>query len=330
MTGAAGFIGSVLAAHLAGAGWMVSAVDVLDRDERWRNLAGVPLANYWDASELLPALAGGTVTPPPDAIVHLGACSSTTETNAGFLMRNNFACTRDLAMWALDHGVRFVYASSAATYGAGELGYADDLEILPHLRPMNRYAVSKHLMDLWALEHGAFRGPGAITGLKYFNVYGPNEQHKGSMRSMVLKAFEQIQASGKVGLFQSYKAEFADGMQERDFLYVEDAAAMTAWFLDHPEATGIYNVGSGSKHSWNDLAHATFRALGREPAIEYIAMPAELRAAYQYSTCANLTRLRAAGCALPVTSLEEGVGRYVREFLLAGRGFTPASAVRDC
>ncbi|MGH9475550.1 MAG: ADP-glyceromanno-heptose 6-epimerase [Terriglobales bacterium] len=327
VTGAAGFLGSVVAARLAAQGWTVTAVDVLGPDDRFRNLAGVPLAGYWDRDAFLPALAAGRIQPPPDAIAHLGACSSTTERDAGFLMRNNFAYTRELALWAMNHGVRFLYASSAATYGAGECGFDDALELLPRLRPANAYAFSKHMFDLWALQQGAFDGPTGITGLKYFNIYGPNEYHKGGMRSMVLQAFEQIQAGGKIRLFQSHRPEFADGEQQRDFLYVEDAVAITAWFLDHPGVSGIFNVGSGIQRTWNDLARAVFDAMEQPLAVEYFAIPPELRAAYQYSTCAQLTHLRGAGCTLPLRSLEEGVARYVRNFLLApDRYFTALSS----
>ncbi|MGH9486152.1 MAG: ADP-glyceromanno-heptose 6-epimerase [Terriglobales bacterium] len=316
LTGAAGFIGSVLAARLAAAGRAVAAVDALGTDQRFQNLAGVPIADYCDRSEFLAALAAGRFG-RPSAIVHLGACSDTTETDAAFLLRNNFEYTRSLATWCLEHGVRFVYASSAATYGSGDAGYSDDPALLPRLRPLNAYAFSKHAFDLWALAQGVLSGPGGITGLKYFNVYGPNEYHKGGMRSMVLKACEQIQSDGKVRLFQSHRSGYRDGEQTRDFLYVEDAVAITAWFLDHPEAAGIYNVGSGLARTWNDLAHAVFAAMQRSPQIDYIPMPESLRAGYQYHTCADLSRLRAAGCGLPLRSLEQGVDRYVRDFLRA-------------
>jgi ADP-L-glycero-D-manno-heptose 6-epimerase len=312
VTGAAGFIGSRLSAHLAGQGHAVTAMDAAGDDRRLLNLGGVPITDYWHRDEFLRELNAGRIR-PPRAIVHLGACSSTTEQDADFLMRNNFAYTRELAIWCLNHGVRFIYASSAATYGDGSQGYDDALEALPRLRPLNKYAFSKHAFDLWALEHGAFRGSNAITGLKYFNVYGPNEQHKGEMRSMVLKAYEQIQATGTVKLFQSHRPDFADGEQRRDFLYVKDAVAMTAWFLDHPEATGIFNIGSGVERTWNDLARTVFAACDREPRIEYVEMPEAIRGAYQYSTCADLSRLRAAGCDVAARPLEVGVSDYVTQ-----------------
>ncbi|HUX66475.1 MAG TPA: ADP-glyceromanno-heptose 6-epimerase [Terriglobales bacterium] len=315
ITGGAGFIGSALAAHCAAAGARVAVVDALGADQRFRNLAGVALADYWDRDDFLVRIEAERALPPIAAIVHLGACSSTIEQDADFLMRNNFAYTRALAAWCLRHGVRFIYASSAATYGAGEAGHLDALEGLPRLRPLNKYAFSKHAFDLWALQRGAFAGPNAITGLKYFNVFGPNEYHKGEMRSMVLKAYEQVQSTGRVKLFKSYRPEFADGEQERDFIYVQDAVAITAWFLDHPGASGIFNLGSGKARCWNDLARAVFAALGREPQIEYVEMLEAIRPTYQYSTRAEMARLRAAGCDLPIRSLEDGVRDYVQHYL---------------
>lgn len=310
ITGAAGLIGSALAHRLAPQG-SLHVVEALGGDQRWQHLAGLDLADFWPREAFLAQLESRPACLPRfDAIIHLGASTSTLETDLDAVMRNNFAYTRALARWALERGIRFIYASSAATYGAGEHGYADDPAILSRLRPLNPYAFSKHAFDLWALRHGAFAGPGAITGLKYFNIFGPREDHKGDMRSMVLKAFEQIQATGAVRLFRSHRPEFADGDQRRDFLYVDDAAAITAWFLDHPEAAGIFNVASGAARTWNDLARAAFSALGLPPRIEYMEMPAALRAAYQYDTCADLSRLRAAGCDLPARSLEQGVRDY--------------------
>lgn len=316
LTGAAGLIGSALAQLLGHRSQSIGAVDACGSDHRLLHLAGLRLAEYWSREEFLARIqAGGHRLPRIRAIVHLGACSSTTESDADFLMRNNFAYTRTLAEWCLDRGVRFIYASSAATYGMGEHGFHSDLQLLPRLRPRNEYALSKHAFDLWALHHGAFGSPNAITGLKYFNVFGPNEDHKGDMRSMVLKAYEQIQATGKVRLFKSYRPEFADGEQVRDFIYVHDAAAITAWFLDHPEATGIFNVGSGVARSWNDLSRAVFAALNQTPRVEYIEMPEAIRRAYQYSTCADISCLRAVGCDLRVRPLEEGVADYVQSYL---------------
>ncbi len=317
VTGGAGMIGSSCAAALAARGERVGVVDVLGSDGRWGNLLGVPLVDYWHRDGFLAALEAGRVA-RPKAILHLGACSSTTEKDAAFLMRNNFGYTRALARWCLEHGVRFVYASSAATYGDGGAGFSDDPAGLESLQPLNPYGMSKHAFDLWALRAGALSGDGAIAGLKYFNVYGPGEEHKGEMRSMVLKAWEQILATGRLRLFRSYRPEIGDGEQQRDFLSLSDAVSITIWFVDHPEVSGIFNVGSGVARTWNELAGAVFAALGREAAIEYIDMPESVRGAYQYFTCADLTRMRAAGCGVRIRSLKEGVGDYVK-VLEAGR-----------
>lgn len=314
ITGAAGFLGSALAWHLNRVGHHdLLLVDDLGSGEKFRNLIGVRFRDYLSKDDLLALISRGQGILEVEAVVHLGACSATTEPDAGYLMQNNFMYTRALAEWCLQHEVRFIYASSAATYGNGELGYADDEILIPRLRPMNKYAFSKQAFDLWALSHGALK---SITGIKYFNVFGPNEYHKGGMRSMVLKAFEQVRDTGKVRLFRSYRPEYTDGEQERDFIYVKDAVRITAWFLEHPEATGIYNVGTGVARTWNDLAHAVFSAMDRTPRIEYVDMPEDIRKGYQYSTCAVMDRLRDAGCGLPEYSLEDAVDNYVREYLM--------------
>lgn len=314
ITGGAGFLGSALVWYLNGQGRHdLLLVDELGTGEKFRNLAGLRFNDYLEKNELLDLVLKDQGLPPLQAIVHLGACSATTEEDGSYLMRNNFGYSRALADWCLRRGVRFIYASSAATYGDGDLGYADDENVIPRLRPMNKYAFSKQMFDLWALSRRVFD---SITGIKYFNVFGPNEYHKGGMRSMVLKAFEQIRDSGKVQLFRSYRSEFRDGEQERDFIYVKDAVRMTAWFLEHPEATGIYNLGTGTARTWNDLARAVFSAMDRIPQIEYVEMPEEIRKGYQYRTQAEMGKLQAAGCPPPVCTLEAAVRDYVQEYLL--------------
>jgi ADP-L-glycero-D-manno-heptose 6-epimerase len=313
ITGGAGFIGSALAWHLNRAGrHEILLVDRLGKGEKYRNLAGLNLADYWEADEFIGRMEAGKPLPSIEAVVHLGACSSTTEDDASFLMRNNFAYSRALAEWCLERGVRFIYASSAATYGDGRTGYADDERRLAQLLPLNKYGLSKHAFDLWAAHRGALR---SITGLKFFNVYGPNEYHKGAMRSMVVKGYEEIRRSGSVRLFKSYRPDYADGEQVRDFIYVKDAVAIAAWFLDHPRATGIFNVGSGRAESWNQLAASLFEAMGRPPKIEYVEMPDGLREKYQYSTRAEMSRLREQGCTIAVRPLREGVAEYVNKYL---------------
>lgn len=317
ITGAAGFLGSALAWHFNRQGRSdLFLVDELGSDQRFLNLTGLDFADYAEKGEFLERLAAGHV-PELEAVFHLGASSSTTETNASYLMRNNFAYTRALAKWCLAHGARLVYASSAATYGDGAQGYGEEASALPRLRPLNAYAMSKHALDLWALHSGALE---RVAGLKYFNVFGPNEYHKAEMRSMALRAFEQIQTLGRVRLFRSERPAYGDGEQERDFIYVKDAVAMTAWFLHHPAANGIFNIGSGRARTWNDLARSAFQALGRRPArVEYFAMPAELRDKYQYSTTAEMRRLAAAGGPAPQWTLEAAVNDYTQNYLWPGR-----------
>lgn len=313
ITGAAGFLGSALVWHLNRQGYHdLLLVDELGTGEKFRNLAGLRFSDYLEREELLERIVNNRELPPLQAVIHLGACSATTEDDGSYLMRNNFGYTRALAEWCLQRGVRFIYASSAATYGNGELGYADDEALIPRLRPMNKYAFSKQAFDLWALSHGALK---SITGIKYFNVFGPNEYHKGGMRSMVLKAFEQVRDAGKVRLFRSYRPDYADGEQERDFIYVKDAVRVTAWFLEHPEATGIYNVGTGVARTWNELAHAVFAAMDRMPHIEYVEMPENIQKGYQYHTRAETSGLQTAGCPLPEYTLESAIYDYVREYL---------------
>jgi len=247
------------------------------------------------------------------ALIHMGAISSTTEMNADLLRRNNTEYTRTLAEYALRRGVRFIYASSAATYGDGHAGYSDDPAALERLQPLNLYGESKHRFDLLAKSRGWLD---RIAGLKYFNVFGPNEYHKGDMRSVVLKSYEQIRGTGRVRLFKSHRPDYADGEQVRDFLYVKDAVDLTLFFLDRPSVHGIFNIGSGVTHTWKELVTPVFAAMGRPVTIEYIDMPAGIRDKYQYHTLADLSRLRAAGCARPLTPLDGAVQEYVREYLI--------------
>jgi ADP-L-glycero-D-manno-heptose 6-epimerase len=242
----------------------------------------------------------------------MGACSSTTETDRDYLRDNNFLYTKELADACLEKNIRFIYASSAATYGDGSLGFSDDLDLVPRLEPLNPYGRSKQDFDLHALREGLFD---RIVGLKYFNVYGPREDHKGEMRSVVHKAHGQILEKGRLGLFRSYRPEYGDGEQKRDFIYVKDAVDMTLFFLDHPEIGGLFNCGSGKSRSWLDLAHAVFAAMGRDPLIDFIEMPEEIRERYQYFTEADMGKLHRAGYENTLFSLEEGILDYVRGYL---------------
>ena len=324
VTGAAGFIGRNVVAELNARGEdELILVDELGvskpgEAEKWKNLVGLKYEDIVSPEDFLGLLEQHAYA-DARAVIHLGACSATTEKDADYLLRNNYQYTRVLCNWAREQGARFVYASSAATYGDGSAGYDDNDASTSTLRPLNMYGYSKHLFDLWALKHGLFDGGegGNIVGLKYFNVYGPYEDHKGDMRSVVVKSFEQIQATGEVKLFKSYKPEYKDGEQMRDFIYVKDAGDVTLHFAlqDAGAPGGLFNCGTGKARTWLDLTRAVFAAMGREPKIEFIEMPKELQGKYQYFTEAKTGKLRAAGYTRPFTSLEDGVRDYVQGYL---------------
>ena len=317
VTGGAGFIGSALVWELNRHGCSdIAIVDYPADAAKSANLSGLRFAERIEPGVLFTRLGSGSLG-KLDCIFHLGACSSTTETNEKYLRENNYEYSRRLAEWALASGVRFVYASSAATYGDGSAGMDDsDPAAMEKLQPLNLYGQSKQWMDLHAWREGWLD---RIVGLKYFNVFGPNEQHKGDMRSVVCKSYAEVLQTGVIRLFKSDRPEYQDGEQRRDFLYVKDAVAMTLDLAANPAANGIYNIGSGVARTWNDLARAVFAALGREPRIEYIAMPEAIRDKYQYFTQANIGKLRASGYDAPVTSLEDAVRDYVVNYLVPGR-----------
>jgi ADP-L-glycero-D-manno-heptose 6-epimerase len=327
VTGGAGFIGSALVWELNRRGLDdIVIADVLDRSEKWKNLVPLRFWDYVEAADLLAAIERGATSLDEYAtIVHLGACSSTTETDASYLMRNNYAFTRTLADAATARGVRFVYASSAATYGALSSDLSESRP-LTSLRPLNMYAYSKHLFDLYAERTGLLT---RIAGLKYFNVYGPNERHKGDMRSVVAKAYDQICEDGTVRLFRSHRPEYGDGQQMRDFLYVKDAVRMTLEIAANRKTVGIFNVGSGAARTWLDLARGVFAALGREPRIEFIDMPCALRDKYQYHTEASTARLRKSGAGDVRYQLDGGIADYVQRYLVEGKHLDPAVAEPD-
>ena len=323
VTGGAGFIGSALVWALNRRGCEnIVVCDILGTSEKWRNLTPLRFTDYVEAEALPGRLQSGALG-RFDLVLHMGACSATTEKDASYLIRNNYEFTKDLAAWSLAYEARFVYASSAATYGDGSAGMADDETKLDTLRPLNMYGYSKHLFDVYARRAGVLS---QLVGLKYFNVFGPNEDHKADMRSLVHKSTAQVQAEGTIRLFKSHRPEYRDGEQKRDFLYVKDAVAMTLHLAATPAAGGLYNIGSGGARTWLDLANAVFAALQRKPEIQFIEMPEAIRDKYQYFTEANLQKLRSAGYAAPVTSLENAVTDYVRNYLVPDRRLDPAIA----
>src|SRR5687768_5196348 len=317
VTGGAGFIGSALVWALNQRGCSsIVVVDFLGAGDKWRHLRPLRFEHYVEADELADQLCKDRLG-DFDLVLHMGACSSTTETDAAYLIRNNYQYTNDLAEYSMKSGARFVYASSAATYGDGSAGMSDsaDIAYLDTLRPLNMYGYSKHMFDVHAARNGWLE---KVAGLKYFNVYGPNEEHKGDMRSLVHKAFGQVSETGRIKLFNSHRDDYGHGEQKRDFLYVKDAVDMTL----HVAASGhngLFNVGSGRASTWNELAKAVFSALGKAEKIEYFDMPEEIREKYQYFTQADITRLRSAGYTRDVIPLADAVGDYVRNYLVTGK-----------
>jgi len=316
VTGGAGFIGRNVVAEVNRRGSAdIVLVDGLGTDEKWRNLVGLRFEDMVAPEDLCDWLRGrrpGSIS----GIIHLGACSSTTEADAEYLMRNNYRYTRRLCEWALDNSARFIYASSAATYGDGSSGFSDQDAVTERLAPLNMYGYSKHVFDLWALRNGLFD---QIVGLKYFNVFGPYEDHKNDMRSVVAKAYDEIRRTGRLSLFKSYREGIRDGEQRRDFIFVDDAVATTLHFLADGTTSGLFNCGTGTARTWLDLGTAVFSSLGLAPAIEFVDMPVLLRDKYQYFTQADTDKLRAAGYARKFTTLEDGVDKYVRGYLATRR-----------
>jgi len=312
VTGGAGFIGSAFVWKLNELGIDdILIVDNLGTTQKWKNLVNLRYYDYLHKDDFLEELYASRF-PKIESIIHMGACSSTTELDADYLMDNNFHYTKELAKYCLANNIRLIYASSAATYGDGSLGFSDDHSIIPKLKPLNMYGYSKQLFDLWALKKEILD---KIVGIKFFNVYGPNEYHKGDMKSVVCKAYYQIKETGKLKLFKSYKPEYKDGEQKRDFVYIKDCVDVMAWFLERRDVNGIFNLGTGKARTWNDLAKATFSAMGLETNIEYIDMPEAIRDKYQYFTQADMKKLQDAGYKRKFTSLEDAVKDYVQNYL---------------
>lgn len=317
VTGAAGFIGSCLLSALNQQGWEdILLVDDFVRPDKLRNLEGKSCAGRMHRDDFPSWLDDNHAE--VTQLVHLGARTDTAEHRQSIFDRLNLEYSRSLWKLCARHGIPLLYASSAATYGSGQQGYSDRHELLPALKPLNAYGRSKHDFDLWALKQP--EAPPHWAGLKFFNVYGPNEYHKGRMASVIYHLFRQIRKTGEVRLFRSHRADVPDGEQRRDFIYVKDVVDACLFFLRDRPATGIYNLGTGLARSYNDLARATFRALGADPRIHYVDTPESIRDNYQYFTQADISRLRAAGYHKPFMGLEEGVEDYVGNYLLAGQG----------
>jgi len=319
VTGGAGFIGSNVVARLA-RDWNLDVVvcDWLGQveDGKWRNIAKHPIGDLTPPERMFEWL--GKRWQEIDVVIHMGAISSTTEPDADRIAQNNFALSRDLYRWCADFQRRFIYASSGATYGDGSMGFDDDnsLDALASLRPLNAYGWSKALFDIFAVRQAArdYRPP-QWAGLKFFNVYGPNEDHKGAQKSVAAQIWPDVAHGRSVKLFKSYRPEYADGGQLRDFVYVRDVVDVVEWLVNRPDVNGVYNLGSGRARSFKDMAEAVFAAAGAPAQIDYVPMPLALRDRYQYFTEARLDRLRAAGYEGQFTGLEDGIGDYVKRFL---------------
>ncbi len=313
VTGGAGFIGSAFVWKLNSEGIDdIIVVDELGESEKWRNLVKRQYADYLHKDDFLQMITAEKLPFNVRALIHLGACSATTERNADYLMENNYRYTCRLADWAMRQNVRFIYASSAATYGDGSRGFSDADAVTKTLQPINMYGYSKQLFDLRLFRQ---RAEHKIVGIKFFNVFGPHEYHKEDMRSVVNKAFHQIREQGTVRLFKSHRPDYGDGEQKRDFVYVKDCVEVLWWFLKNREINGIFNLGTGRARTWKDLVAAVFAALDKAPEIEYIDMPPTVRDQYQYLTEAQMDKLKHAGCPLSFRSLEEAVRDYVTGYL---------------
>ncbi len=314
ITGGAGFIGSAMLWELNRNGFDdVIVVDDLGSTTtgKWKNLSGLSFTDFIHKNDFLAWFAENRL-PAIKTVIHMGAISATTETDASLLLENNYNYSKELSLICASRDIRFVYASSAATYGDGSNGYNDEEENMRQLRPLNMYGYSKQLFDLWALKTGILK---KAAGLKFFNVFGPNEYHKGDMSSVVYKAFHQIKDKQSVQLFESHRNDYRHGEQMRDFIYIKDCTALMLWLIENKQVNGVFNLGTGQARSFRDLVNATFSSLGLKPEIEYIPMPETLRDKYQYFTQADINKLRSYGYTQPMTSLEEGIKDYVCSYL---------------
>ena len=316
VTGAAGFIGSVLAKSLNNKGAKdLIVVDKLTKPEKKKNLDSFKFKEFVDKENFLYRLERGDFK-DPDLVVHMGACADTTEFNVNYLTENNYEYTRRLCTWCLDNDVRFIYASSAAVYGDGSNGFSDSDDLTLILKPLNQYGLSKLMFDKWLIDNKLSK---SVVGLRFFNVFGPNEYHKAAMSSVINRFLPLARKEGLVRLFKSHRDDYVDGGQERDFIYVKDVVRIFDFFLNNDEQKGIFNLGTGNARSFNDLAISMLTALGKRPHIEYFDMPLEIRDKYQYFTQADISSLQRAGYKGGFISLEDAVTDYVQNYLLSDK-----------
>lgn len=315
VTGGAGFIGSCIVKRLNEMDIDdILVVDNIGHTAKWKNICGKRFLDYMHKDTFIQWLNTREGAQQVDVILHMGACSATTESDFDYLAENNYRYTKKLWQWCAENRKRFIYASSAATYGDGRMGFADNIEEIDNLLPLNGYGYSKQLFDLWSLRQE--EKPKQVVGLKFFNVYGPNEYHKGSMASVIFHSYAQIRDKGIIRLFKSYREDYGHGEQKRDFVYVKDILNVVEFILENEAVSGIYNVGSGKARSFNDLAGSMFSAMGCKPCIEYIDMPESLVDKYQYFTEADVSKIRSVGYLKEFTSLEDGCADYVKNYLL--------------
>jgi len=313
VTGGAGFIGSNIIAKLNDKGLdNIIIIDHLGTGDKWKNINGLKFTDIYHKDKFYDLMLEENVPFNIDTVFHMGACSSTTEKDADYLLQNNYKFSLELVKYCMPRRAHFIYASSAATYGNGSAGYDDQTEI-SNLRSLNMYGYSKHIFDLWLQKMKINQ---KVVGLKFFNVYGPNEYHKDDMRSVVHKAYEQINETGKVKLFKSYNTNYKDGEQKRDFIYVKDAVDLAVHFYENKEIFGLFNVGTGTARTWNDLVASVFKAMGKPVKIEYIEMPEYLKKKYQYFTEATMESVKNIGFNKSFTSLEKGVEDYIKNYLI--------------
>ncbi|MCM8814463.1 MAG: ADP-glyceromanno-heptose 6-epimerase [Candidatus Omnitrophica bacterium] len=326
VTGGIGFIGSALIWKMNQMGIdNIIIVDSPGRQDSWKNLLNLKFEDILSKDYFIHKIEQNKFKNSICGILHMGACSDTTESNTGFLLDNNYQYTKILAQWAIENRCRFVYASSAATYGNGP-DFSDSEERLPLLRPLNMYGYSKHLFDLWAYKNKVLS---KVAGLKFFNVFGPNEYHKGDMRSVVVKKFFEIQNTGSAKLFKSYKPEYSHGEQKRDFIYIKDAVKMALFIYSNPSINGIFNIGTGVARSFNDLVRCIFKTLSKKEKIEYIDMPDSIKNSYQYFTCADISKIRKAGYKEDISTLESAIDDYIKNYLLSNDHYLRISQVES-